>query len=63
MSEIVGLACGTLREMALGSPAELILFERISISSLHFAVSTDEVAAVRLGPVVIVSGHTSESLR
>lgn len=34
MSDVIGLACGTLREMALGPPTELILFERISISSL-----------------------------
>lgn len=63
MSEIMGLACGTLREMAFGPPTELILFERISFSSLPFAVSTDEVAEIRLGPVVIFSGRMSESPR
>lgn len=63
MSETVDLACGTLGEMAPGPPAELTLCERVSISSFHSAVSTDEVAAVRLGPVVVVSGHMSESLR
>ena len=57
---MTGLACGTIREMALGPPTELILFEIISISSLHF--STDKVD-IRLGPVIIFSSHMSESPR
>lgn len=61
MSEVIGLACGTIREIAVGPPAELILYERISISSPHFFLSTEEVAETRLGPVVIFSGRVSES--